>query len=373
MTDWLANYILTLVVSFILSGFIIPKIKTIAYEKKLFDDMDDRKVHRGAVPRLGGLSFLPSLVFAFCLVVGYSMLGSSSGMMAQKNSFVPLVLLMCSLMLMYLVGIADDLVGVRYRAKFMIQIFAGVLIASSGMWVRGGFGFLWIGEWPEWIGWIVTVFLSLYVMNAINLIDGIDGLASGLCIIALVFYSIVLLTGGEYMYALLAGAALGTLAMFFYHNVFGKAENHTKIFMGDTGSLTMGTVLLFLCVGVFGLKGGAFMGENLFIVALAPILLPCFDVARVFFHRVKAGRNPFMPDKSHIHHKLLALGYPQWRALIIILTADIFFIVLNLILSEYVGPTWLILGDVTVWTLANIFLTRAIRKRELKLGETLYR
>lgn len=375
MSDWIDNYFLCVFVSVVLAGIIIPNIMTIAFRRKLFDEIDDRKIHRGVVPRLGGISFLPAFIFAFCIVMGFNIRMSVPGVyVALQQSLVPIFFLLCALMLMYLVGIADDLVGVRYRAKFVFQIIAALLIVMSGCWIHGLYGFCGIWEWPTVLGWLATVFLVIYVVNAINLIDGIDGLASGVSAIALMCYSYVFFFAGEYACSMLAGATLGTLIPFFYYNVFGKAERHNKIFMGDTGALTIGTMIVFLTIGVFDMPQAEVpRAGNPFIVALAPIMLPCFDVVRVFIHRVRRGHNPFLPDKCHIHHKLLALGYDQRRALIAILVADAVFIAANFVLSPVMNPTWILLGDLVVWTGMNMLLTYLIRRRELEVGVTLYK
>ena len=181
MSYWILNYFLCFVVSVVLAGFIIPNIMTIAFRRKLFDEVDDRKIHRGVVPRLGGISFLPAFIFSFCVVVGCNIRFQIPGMnTALAGTLVPVVFLLCALMLMYLVGIADDLIGVRYRAKFMFQIIVGALFLMSGTWIHNLYGFAGIYEIPTIIGWLLTILLVIYVINAINLIDGIDGLASGL-------------------------------------------------------------------------------------------------------------------------------------------------------------------------------------------------
>ena len=374
MANWTYNYFIGMLISIILTGVIIPKIILIAFRKKLFDEIDERKIHRGIVPRLGGIAFLPSLIFSFCVVIGFNLrteeLSLGEPLMMEM---IPIFFLLCGLMLMYLVGIADDLIGVRYRGKFLLQIFTGTLLVAGGMWISDLYGFLWIHHCPDWLGWLFSIFLVIYVANSINLIDGIDGLASGLSMIALIFYSIVFFLAGEYLFALMAATTLGTLIPFFYYNVFGHAENHNKIFMGDTGSLTIGTVLAFLSIAMFRIPLGDIPGnQNPFILAIAPIILPCFDVVRVFVHRVRNGSNPFLPDKCHIHHKLLALGLVQWKALITILISDATIVGGNLLLSSLVQPTWLILGDIMAWTLLNFLLTHLIRCRERRLGIKLY-
>ena len=374
MNYWVDNYLICIVISVLLAGLLIPKILLIAFRKSLFDEIDERKIHRGVVPRLGGIAFIPAMIFSFCLVVGVNWRLSMPQMTHELgSSIVPIFFMICALMLMYLVGIADDLIGVRYRAKFIFQILAGCLVVVSGLWVKDLYGFCGIWEWPTILGWAFTILLVIYITNAINLIDGIDGLASGLSAIALAFYSYVFYSSGEYIYMLLSGSMLGTLLPFFYFNVFGSADRHTKIFMGDTGALTVGLVLSFMVIAVFNIPiSSQPNGENTFILALAPILLPCLDVARVFFHRVKRKKNPFLPDKCHIHHKFLALGFKQYQALLFILGMDAVFIGCNLWLSGWLQSTWLLLGDFVVWIIINIFLTYMIRQRERATGEILY-
>ena len=114
MGIWVENYYLCVVVSVILAGIIIPNIMTIAFRRRLFDEVDERKIHRGVVPRLGGISFLPAFVFSFCMIVGCNIrLGSPGFEQLLQEPLVPIFFLICALMLMYLVGIADDLIGVR--------------------------------------------------------------------------------------------------------------------------------------------------------------------------------------------------------------------------------------------------------------------
>lgn len=374
MEHWTINYILCLGISVLLTGLIIPKIILIAFRRNLFDTPNARKIHTGVVPRLGGIAFMPALLFAFCITVGFCLqIYPDDAVSVMRQSGIGLVFLVCSLTLIYLVGLADDLVGVKYRAKFLAQVVAGILIVSSGEWVRDMHGFLWINVLPVWLGLFFTVFGIIYVINAVNLIDGIDGLASGLSAVALVWYSYVLWAAGYYGYMMLAGATLGTLIPFFYYNVFGQADKHTKIFMGDTGSLTIGLILAFLTIVVFNVPdAGIGKNYNVFIMAVSPLMLPCFDVVRVFFHRIRHGRSPFLPDKTHIHHKLLALGFHQSKALIVIVVTDMLMVLLNVLLSASMAATWVILIDVVSLVLLNIVLTCMIHKRESRLNVRLY-
>lgn len=374
MNFWIENWLLALILSITLAGLIIPRIMVIAFRKNLYDEINERKIHHGIVPRLGGIAFLPSFIFAFCMVIGANLRLNTQGVMEIfSGSMVQVFFLLCALMLMYLCGIADDLIGVRYRAKFVLQIISGILIVMSGMWIKSLDGFVGIHDLYFWVGWALTVLLIIYVINAINLIDGIDGLASGLSAIALAFYGYIFFRTGQYIYFILSGAALGTLIPFFYFNVFGNAETHKKIFMGDTGALTIGTMLAFFALAVCNTETTDINAySNRLVLAIAPIMLPCFDVLRVFFHRIRHGKNPFLPDKSHIHHKLLALGCKQWQALILIVLLDGVFISSNLLMAHSQEVTWIILADILFWTIFNMALTKMIRIREDKLGKDLY-
>lgn len=374
MEIWLANDIIAFFVSLLIAGILIPQILLISFRKKLFDEVDERKIHQGVVPRLGGIAFFPSILFSFAILVGFNLkyFGWET-VGAYFNVVVPFYFMICAVLLMYLVGIADDLLGLRYRAKFIGQIFASILIVFSGDYIDNFFGFLWINHIYSWIGWIVTAFMVVYVVNAINLIDGIDGLASGLSTVAFIFYSIIFYFAGEYAYSLLAAAGAGTLLPFFYYNVFGDAKKQKKIFMGDTGALTTGMILIFLGIAILHAPGVPFVRDyNPVIIGISPLIIPCFDVVRVYIHRLRQHKNPFLPDKSHIHHKLLALGFNQRISLIIIMLWSMFFIVINLLLCPYLNPTFIILIDIAIWTIGNLALSRLISRKENEVGIKLY-
>ena len=229
MSSWITNDLISFSIALVLAGIIIPQILLIAFRKKLFDEVDERKIHKGVVPRLGGIAFFPSILFSIAVVVGFNLkfFGVETfGVFTE--SMVPVYFMICAVLLMFLVGMADDLVGVRYVAKFIVQIIASLLIVFSGMSIDNLFGFLWLNELPEWFVWMVTCFAVVYVVNAINLIDGIDGLASGLSTVAFVFYAVIFYYSGEYVYSMLSSAAAGTLFPFFYYNVFGNAKNKRR-------------------------------------------------------------------------------------------------------------------------------------------------
>ena len=370
---WIYTDLAVFCVALLLTGIIIPQILLIAFSKKLFDEVDERKIHKGVVPRLGGIAFLPAIIFSICLVLAVNMslgIGGAEIFVVDSQS---ILYLLCAEMLMFLVGIADDLIGVRYKAKFVSQILCAIFICASGSYIHNMGGMLWINELPAWIGWGISGFFVVYIVNAINLIDGIDGLASGLSGIALIFYGVVLTLAHEWILALLAWTQLGTLVPFFYYNVFGNPKKRKKIFMGDTGSLTVGMMLAFIALSVTNVEAVEVTKDyNKLVLAFSPLIIPAFDVVRVYFHRIRQHRNPFLPDKCHIHHKLLALGLNQRASLCVILLSAVLFMLVNVSLSPYVSASWLLVGDIALWICGNILITRAIRKKEARLHTTLY-
>jgi len=367
---WTVNSILVFIVCVLSAGVLIPQILLISFRKNLFDIPDGRKIHQSAVPRLGGIAFKPVVFFSVALLLGVCQLlgyGDMLGGIASESC--SLAFGFCSIMVLYLVGMADDLIGIRYRAKFVVQIACGLMVIAGGLWLDNLHGLFLIYNIPAWVGWPVTVLAVVFIINAINLIDGIDGLASGLCGVAMLFYGMIFLMAHEYIYAMLAFATLGVLVPFFYYNVFGDAKRGRKIFMGDTGSLTIGMMFCILSLRVcrcFPDDTSASL-PNVFVLAYSPLIIPCFDVVRVYLHRVRNGKNPFLPDRNHIHHKLLAIGMRQRTAMITIVSVSVLFTLCNILLSTYVSVTPLLLADILVWTAANIWLTRKIQKTNKKL------
>lgn len=346
--------------SILLATVIIPRILFISYKKRLFDVPDSRKVHKTPIPRLGGLSFLPVILIALCSVTGIRYYTNHPvDMLWASDLFIQYLFLIVGLTLLYLVGVADDLVGVGYRYKFVIQILAALLFPLSGLWINDLGGLLGLHEIPAYIGMPLTVFLTVYITNAINLIDGIDGLASGLSSVALLVFGFLFMQKELWTYSMLAFATFGVLVPFFYYNVFGSAERARKIFMGDTGSLTLGYVLSFLAIKYSQYNPDVTpYTEGAFVIAFSTLIVPAFDVIRVVMVRVRSGKSPFEPDKNHIHHKFLAMGFTPRKAMITILLISCAFSAVNILLVPVVDNTVMLLADIAVWVGLNLWFDR---------------
>lgn len=351
-------------ISLLATAYLIPKILFISIRKHLIDQPNARKVHTCVSSRLGGVAFFPAIFFAIGVTV--SVFSRFDANVMEHFMTAGFIMVMCACILLYLIGIADDVVGVSWRIKFVFQIMAAGLITLSGTWVNNLYGICGVWEISAWVGVPLTIFLIVFVINAVNLIDGIDGLASGLSCVALLFLGVLFLYEGKETSSLLAFTTLGALVPFFYYNVFGIAKKRYKIFMGDTGALVIGLILSILAVKFACLvkKEGVELTYPFIVVAFSVLLVPGFDVIRVVLHRYRAGKPLFLPDKNHIHHKFLALGCSHRKAMFTILTLASLFIILNMMLCLYININVLIVLDVALWTGIHLWLTTKIKKKQ---------
>ena len=312
-------------IAVVLARIIIPRILIISLRKRLFDTPDARKVHKRPVSRLGGVSFFPVILFT-----------------------------------------GTFLIGIRYRQKFLVQLIAASMFPLAGLYINDFYGLFGIHAVSPFIGVPLTLVLVIFITNAINLIDGIDGLASGLSMVALSVFGTLAVIDDRWMSALLAFTTVGVLLPFFFYNVFGNADRGRKIFMGDTGSLTLGYILSFLAVQyTMNTYEAGFNYEGAILISFSVLLVPCLDVVRVVLGRVRRGKDPFMPDKTHIHHKFLAMGFTPRKAMISILCISFLFCASNVFLVSYLNNTVLFLCDVAVWTLMNLYISKLISRRNI--------
>ena len=372
MGYWTINSLIIFALCALLAGVLIPQILLIAYRRNLFDEINERKIHKGLVPRLGGIAFVPVIMVSIAVLLEANLsCGFDRFASALYNCYLPLLSSFIALELLYLVGIADDLIGVKYRAKFVVQLICAIILIGGGIWFSNLGGALGIDEVSPWFGYPFTVVVLVFLINAINLIDGIDGLASGLSSIACVIYGVAFMFISEYALAILSFATLGVLIPFFYYNVFGDVTKHSKIFMGDTGALTIGLILGVLGTILYVHPQTEMVAVQPAVIAFSPLIVPCFDVIRVYMLRIRQHRSPFLPDKSHIHHKLLAAGMKPRMAMISIVSVSAMFTILNFFMAAYlnVNINVLIVIDVLLWTVANYWVSGVIRRRKDAQGQ----
>ena len=372
MMDDMMMRLYSVVVPFFLSAVLgwlfIPRVRILSHRKRLFDIPDERKMHNMPIPRLGGITFLPILLICVCMVFGiWVMMDMSYDLRGFHLLLVRFILLFVGMMMLFLVGVVDDLIGVSYQAKFMVQIVCAVLFPLSGLWIHDLTGLFWLGEIPAWLGIPLTVFVVVYVTNAINLIDGVDGLAAGICFVALLTLGFAAMMRSQYLFMVVAFGMLGILLPFWLFNVYGNVQRGNKIFMGDTGSLTLGYLVSFLLIYMAGEADILFPREML-VIGLSTMLIPMFDIVRVVMARIRNHRNPFLPDTNHIHHKILRTGIgPRLTMLILILASLTMVLITIWAVWVRISATWIFFIDVGFWLAfdytVNYFIYRNHRQR----------
>ena len=347
----------------IAAGFVmIPIIIGFCRRKKLYDIPNERKVHKNAIPRLGGISFMPCMAVAFILavLVMNHTVGRAPHISLYSCCFI------IGMLMIYAMGIIDDLVGLTARSKFAVQIVAAALLPLSGLYINHLYNFLGIGSIPFWVGALLTIFMIVFIDNAINLIDGIDGLAAGLSFLALGGFLACFLHYHLLIYCVLIAGLMGVLVPYLYFNLFGDPKKNTKIFMGDSGSLTLGYILSFLFVKLAMSNPHAIdIRREGLTLSITMLVVPMFDVVRVVLTRFRHKRPLFEADKNHLHHKIMRLGFDQHHTLFIILITAIFFGFLNIMLIFFFHQTltFVLTLDVVLFIVFNIVLDYMIRRR----------
>lgn len=360
--------LLSFLISATMGWVAIPRIVIIAKMKRLFDAPNSRKVHKDSIPRLGGISFFPGSMFAFAMVLGlryYS--GYELSLASEGNLIVEFLFMISGMFMLFFIGLADDLVGVNFKNKFVAQVFAGVVLVFAGLEINNLGGLLGLGDIPLWLATALTILFVVFVINAFNLIDGVDGLCSGTGTIVLTVLGGWYIYLGQYVYAMFAFSMVGVVMTFFQYNVLG---NRLKIFMGDTGSLTLGYMIIFLGLKFLAIDTSTYPDviqlHSPLALLIGLMFLPMFDTFRVFVSRISRGKSPFHPDKTHIHHKLLALGFSHLRNTLTLLCAQLALLALAILFSEvlFININIIVAIFITIGILTNSLLNRKIHKLE---------
>lgn len=313
--------------SFIVSYLVIPRIISIVRIKNLMDKPNQRSSHKEKTPTMGGVAFFASLLSSlyFLQVYDSHKLGLS---------------LVIGLLILFYIGIKDDLVGVSPRTKIIGQMLSFIFVMDSNeLSITSLNGFLGFYELPLWISYFLGIFIIISIVNAYNLIDGINGSASMVGIMIFSIFSYIFYQTEDYYFVLLSISSIGCLTAFLRYNISKK----NSIFMGDTGSLLIGFVigvctLRFLNLPIERLSMANINYYNKFVLVFIILYIPFVDTMRVFLIRILKHRSPFFADRNHIHHIMIdymMLSHIQASLLLALfnLLVFIFFYIANLYIS----------------------------------------
>jgi UDP-N-acetylmuramyl pentapeptide phosphotransferase/UDP-N-acetylglucosamine-1-phosphate transferase len=306
-TSFLASLTITL--------FATPMVLRVARIRNIFDEPDERKIHQKSIPSLGGVAIFSGIFFSIVF-------------WTDAVFFEHLRWIVLSMVIIFLLGLKDDIVSINPYKKLIGQIIAAFLIVFWGdIRIVDLHGLAGIHQVPYVAGVLLTVFTIIVIMNSFNLIDGIDGLAGGIGVIASSTFGTLFLLANHLSLSLISFSLAGSLLAFLKFN-FSPA----KIFMGDSGSLVVGFLLSILSIELISTNLSSvptYIGVSAIPIVLSVLIIPLGDTLRVFIIRVRQKKSPFHADRNHIHHLLLIMGLNHKKASISLYCVNILFILLT--------------------------------------------
>jgi len=292
-----------LAVAFLIALILTPVVRNLAVKMGAVDvPKDGRRMHDHPIPRMGGLAIFLGFLLSVLVMVPIldKNFGNYRGMLLGAVIIVVL-------------GIFDDIYALPAKLKLAVQIVAALIAVFTGNVIENLSNPNLFSADPYWhLGWLsipVTIVWIVGMTNAVNLIDGLDGLACGVTSISALTLLVIAMLLGEPTVAMLVAALAGGCLGFLPYNM-----NPAKIFMGDTGSTFLGYVLAVISIQ------GLFKMYTLisFVVPFLLFGLPIFDTCFAFIRRIAHGQSPMHADRSHVHHRLIDMGFSQKQAVAVL-------------------------------------------------------
>lgn len=343
---------LLLISAFGFVWFATPTLIKIAYNGNLFDKPDhERKVHRNNIPNLGGIAIFFGFLFA-CIIF----------LKATAIEYSNFLLGAC--MLIFAMGIRDDMLGLHAYVKVVLQLIASFLVVYfADVRMNSLYGLFGVTHLPMYVSVPFSMFTIIVITNAINLIDGIDGLATNIGIVTSAAFGILFFQMNELGWSRVSFALCGALIGFIKYN-FSPA----KIFMGDTGAYIIGFILSILAIQFIEInKFDSIVNPDPFVksspaVGIGFLFIPLFDTLRAFILRIFQGKSPFFADRQHFHHFLLDRNWSHRAISLFIPSLVLLFIVLCLVFQN-IGSFIMIAVLVAIGLLTHIMMHILSKKR----------
>lgn len=321
-------FVFAFIISLVVTMILIPPVMKWADKIGAIDIPDARKVHTQAIPRVGGIAMVAGTVLSVLLL-------------ADLNQQV--IAILVGFLIIWAFGLWDDKCNLNYKIKFLGQLLAVIVVVVWGGVIVQTFPFI-TGVLPNYLAIPLTIFALVGITNAINLSDGLDGLAGGTSLITVSIIALLAFDSNGEIVVLISMAVAGSILGFLRHNTYPA-----RLFMGDTGSQFLGFSLGVLVIILSQTVNSAMSP----LIPLFILGLPILDTMAVMGQRIYERRSPFSPDKNHIHHKLLDIGFDQYEAVFIIyllqsaLIAVAYFMLYeldSLLLLIYITISILVLG-----------------------------
>ena len=347
--EYIFNVFSPLVTSFVITFLAIPKIIHFSKKSRLFASIGNRDSHEGKIPIFGGIAIFAGLLFS---LIFWSEL--------EEIQFI-----LVSLIIVFFIGVIDDLLSLSPLRKLVGQISSVlVLIYLGELQIHSMHNLFGVNELPDWIGVLFTIFVFIVVTNSYNLIDGIDGLAGGIGVVSSFAFGVIFLLNNDIQMAIISFTLVGSLLAFLRYNF-----HPASIFMGDTGSLVIGLILSVLAIRVINnginIPTDHFYTQKGPFIAISLLSIPLYDTFRVFFIRVLSGYHPLHPDRNHIHHALLDLGFSHKKSSILLYIFSVFIVFISYFMIDMsLGLSIFILSIIVLGIIAVPFIVIQNRNKK---------
>ena len=346
----------------IATQWIFPNVLNVAFTKNIVDNPDARKLQRRPVPVLGGACVYFGTVMALCI----------ANLFFDCSDLFPI---MCAMTIMLCVGIVDDIIDLSPSLRFFIEILVvGVALCPNDYMIDSLHGLWGINEISVYLAVPLAIVAGVGIINAINLVDGVDGLSTGYCMMASTLFGIMAALVKDWPMLIMAVIAVGALIPFFLHNVFGK---YTKMFIGDGGTLFMGVMISVFVMNMLNSEPlyveYVARGMGLIPFTVAVLAVPVFDTLRVMSMRMLRGNSPFKPDKTHLHHIFIEMGFSHVGTTVSILSLNTLVVGLWFLTYQLGGSIDLQLYVVLAASLAITFGFYKLMRVQIAKNGTLYR
>ena len=303
-----------------LSALLVSALLNIFFQREfikrgILDKINSRSSHQSVATRSGGSSLFSSLLII-------------SIFFYLNNNEIYDFSLLIPIAIMQVVGLYDDIYKLDFKLKFIFQIIVAKIIIDNGLIIDNLHGIFGVFELSRIIGQVFTIFIIVAIINSINFIDGVDGLA--ISVIALFLLSFELFSSNSSDMFFLTLIILGSVIPLYFFNFRKK----NKVFLGDSGSLFLGAVVSIYVLKIlsqdYSIKPYYDLNKVIFVISI--LSYPIFDIIRIFFLRLYKKKSPFLPDKQHIHHLILAKTKKHYLTTSIVIISSLFFTILTQII-----------------------------------------
>ena len=279
--------------------------------RNILDKINSRSSHQSLATRSGGLSIFSSL---FLISIFFYL---NKNEIYDFSLLVPIAIMLC-------IGLYDDIYKLDFKLKFIFQIIVAKIIIDNGLIIDNLHGIFGVFELSRILGQLFTIFIIVAIINSINFIDGIDGLAISVITLFLLLFEFFSSTSSDMFF--LTIIILGSIVPLYFFNFRRK----NKVFLGDSGSLFLGTVVSIYVLKIlsqdYSVKPDYDVNKVIFVISI--LSYPIFDIIRIFFLRLYMGKSPFLADKQHIHHLILGKTKKHYLTTSLIIICSLIFTIL---------------------------------------------